>query len=469
MRWVKGTIFGRVVSNAALLLLAIAGLESCAARAHTQFPEGGEPVQRDVPYEGAFGSPDPPKPPLPPTQKPVDPTVAAALDVLWQRPSPTGPPPVPVPQPTAIRIEGKGPVIQVLPGPPAFPEKIPTRLQTVFPGKVPFSNNVKELSKGTFRAVAIDNTANDTKLSKDSMEVEIAFTDAEGDEWRIEQVTLAPLSPNPIAEPWYGGVVIGTRYHGQTGNGTPAEPLVHCELCSWGWSDIYKNGTRVASSALLHIMLTSDVRGEDFTYMCYDCASNPVREVHVIVPPAAYLPAPGGFLHIMWENAEWERGSPAVMKEAMAKLDQNVPTIELSAVPHLRWDQKEIRIQAGQKYRLLVHNNDPISFHQFSLHAMPAGAGHHAQPPDARHEHGAAAGGTGPLWKPGDKRHKHGKDDPPAPRHVFFPLPQGSTWATFVMFEKPGEYEFMCPVGNHYRRGMEGKFIVTGGGEGGAR
>jgi uncharacterized cupredoxin-like copper-binding protein len=453
---------------AAISTLSFVFLFSAACQGVTASSEDendGE-FERDIPYSGAFGPEKPPKPPLPPMQTPIDPWVMATLDVWYERPSPKGPEPIPLDDPQAIYIEGENPVIQVLPGPPAFPEKIPKRLQTVMPKKVPFSNNVKQLSSGTFRAVAYDRTFNDTKISDDSMATEIAFTDFEGNEWRIEQVTLAPISPNPIMEPWFGGVTIDRPYHGHTGNGTPAEPLVRCMLCSWGWADIYKNDKRVASSALLHIMLTSDVRGDDFNYQCYDCKDNPVREVHVIVPPSTYLPSPGGFLHVMWENASWERGSPDQIAQLAPDLEreqEDIPTIELSAKPYLAWDKQEIHVETGKKYRLLVHNNDPSSFHQFHLHSHPEGEGHKGEQ-DLRHEHAATAGGIGPLWRPHQgqhgQAHQHQHGSPPAPASVFFPLPQGSTWATFVQFDKPGEYEFMCPVSNHYRRGMHGKFIV---------
>ena len=429
-----------------------------------------EEIARSVPYEGSFG---PTAPPMPASamQKPLEPWVKAALDVWYQRPSPKGPPPIALASPKAIYVVGRNPVIQVLPGAPAFPDKIPSRLQTVMPEKVPYSNNVKRLRRGTIRLVALDRTLNDTKTSSDSMAIEASFTDAEGAEWRIEQVMLAPISPNPVAEPWFGGLAIDTLYHGETGNGTPAEPLVNCAMCSWGWADIYKNGKRVASSALLHIMVTSDTRGRNFAYQCYDCTKNPVREVHLIVPPMFHLPSPGGFLHVMWENAEVRRGTPERIQAIAPRLGEDIPTIELAAAPYLTWDRKEIRVKAGQKYRLVVHNQDPSSFHQFHLHSEPSGAGHHEQPGGVRHEEGAAAGGIGPLWKPGEPGGADEKmtDDPPGPRHVFLALPQGATWATMVMFEKPGEYEFMCPVANHYRRGMHGKFIVTASGEGSAQ
>lgn len=412
----------------------------------------------DIPYENRFGPSDPPRPP---SQTPLDRTIVAALDVLYERPSPRGPEAIPIDEPRGIVIEGAGPVVQALPGPPAFPDRIPARLKAVSPEQIPFSNNVRELSGGTFRAVAYDRTANDTKLSEDSMEAEISFTDQAGDQWRIEQAELAPLSPNPVAEPWFGGVVIDTPYHGQTGNGTPAEPQVRCMLCSWGWADVYKNGERVASSAPLHVMLTSDTRGDDFTYACYDCEDHPIRQVHVVVAPSAALPSPGGFLHVMWENAEWTVGSPDEIERSAPDLQEEVPTIELNAAPYLKWDRQEIEVEAGRKYRLVVHNQDPSSFHQFNLHSEPVKAGEEQErEADARHEEGMTSGGIGPLLTPEGERPAE-DPSPSAPKNVFFSLPQGSTWATFVQFDEPGEYEFMCPVGNHYRRGMEGKFIVA--------
>lgn len=457
------------VGWAASVLGAVAVLSGCATadtpRASAVLADTGSAEAAvgftNPPYSGAIGPSTPPPTPVPPGQKPIAPPIQAALNVLYDAPPAPGPEPIPANPPQALYVVGKDPVIQALPGPPAFPDKIPKTLQAVMPPKVPFSNNIKRLKGGTFRMVSYDRTANDTKLSQDSMDVEISFTDAEGAQWRIEQAAIAPLSPSPVTEPWFGGVAIDVLYHGDTGQGTPAEPKLLCLHCSWGWADVYKNGTRVASSAPLHVMVSSDTRDDsnNFRYYGYDTTANPVREVHVIVAPSAALPSPGGFLHVMWENAEIRRGTPEQIAAIAPKLSEDVPTIELTAVPHLRWDKEEIRVKAGQKYRLLVHNMDPVSFHQFRLHSTPAGKGHHGGS-DARHEETMTAGRIGPLWKPGDKEH-HGKGDPPAPKHVFFPILEGMTWATMVEFDKPGEYEFMCPVANHYRRGMKGKFIVT--------
>jgi uncharacterized cupredoxin-like copper-binding protein len=420
-------------------------------------------VLRNVPYGGAFGPSDPPLTPEEPIQLPeqLSPAELAALDVWYERPSPTGPAPIAVTPPKAIYAVGKGPVVQILPGPAVFPDKLSERYKVTRPDGIPYSNNTRVLPRGEIRFVAVDRTAYDTKLSLDSMDIEISLTDFEGNEWRIEQVTLAPISDEVIPEPWFGGVIIDTPFHGHTGFASPALPLVRCMMCSYGWADVYKNGKRVRSSALMHVMLTTDSRDDsnNFNYYDYDVTDMPIRQIHIDLFPENHLPSPGGFLHVTWENAEWQIGTPEEIKAIAPEMGEDIPTITLSAAPHLRWDQQEIHVKAGQRYRLLVHNDDPASFHQFYLQSKPMAAEAHAQPSGVHHNETYTAGRIGGLWKPGDPEYKEG--DPPAPEKVFFPLPQGSTWATFVTFEKPGEYEFVCPVGNHMRRGMHGKFVVT--------
>jgi uncharacterized cupredoxin-like copper-binding protein len=446
-------------------------------RAMITMPDGR--VVRNVPYSGAFGPSDPPIPPVYGLQLPeaLSSAERGTFDLWYERPVPKGPAPIPVEEPKAVYAVGKGPVVQILPGPAVFPDKIPEQLKIAYAKDIPYSNNTRVLPRGEIRFVAVDRTANDTKLSLDTLQIEISLTDHEGNDWYIEQVSLAPISDKNALEPWLGGVAIDTPFHGHSGLASPALPLIRCMMCSYGWADVYKNGERVASSALLHVMLSTDTRDDDnnFAYYSYDTTQNPIRQIHIDLHPMNHLPSPGGFLHVTWENAEWQLGTPEEIQAVAPKIGHGpeIPTINLAAVPHLRWDQQEIHLKAGQKYRLLVTNDDPVSFHQFHVHDEPTAAGHHEQ--GARHTETMTAGRIGKLWKPGDpdvmggykhgntKGHQHGEAE--APHKNFFPLAEGSTWATFVKFDKPGEYEFTCPVMNHARRGMRGKFIVTAEGD----
>lgn len=185
---------------------------------------------RPIPYEGALPS-DNPQQGMP--QKPLDANAQAALKTLYQRPAVMGPPPIAKKSPVALNITGIGPIIEVLPGPSVFADKLPPILREAMPEMTPYSNNVVRLPKGEVRITAVDRTANDTKLSQDEMELEATFTDNEGHDWKIVQLALAPLSPKPDSEPWFGGVATDMLYHGQTGNGTPLEPLVKAALLSW--------------------------------------------------------------------------------------------------------------------------------------------------------------------------------------------------------------------------------------------
>ncbi|MEW5930512.1 MAG: multicopper oxidase domain-containing protein, partial [Gemmatimonadota bacterium] len=388
---------------------------------------------------------------------------AAALDVLYERPSPPGPPPVPLLRPRAVYARGRGPVIQVLPGDLVFAGHLPPTVRTALPAKGPFSNRVVRLPRGEVRFVAFDRTLNDTRTSADSMEIEVEFTGRDGARWRILQSALAPLSPDPVGEPWFGGVVTDTTLHGESGRATPAEPWLVCAMCSWGWADVWRNKKKVASAVPLHVMLSSDVRDDarGFAYACYDCRERPVREVHVIVPPSALLPTPGGFLHVMWEDAEWRGGTPAEVARTAPKLGTEMPTVTLRAVPYLQWSDTAIHLEAGKRYRLVLHNDDPSSAHAMHLHMTPGhGHGHGGEGQRGSRAHGSDMHGT--FTAPED-------GFPAADGEVKVPLPPAETWVTTVEFEKPGEYHFYCPVWNHHARGMTGKFVVSapGGGVGG--
>lgn len=403
-------------------------------------PLGTAAAAQDAPpYRGALPPGDPP-----PDPRVHDPQVAAALDVLYQRPSPDGPPPVPA-TPRAVYAVGRGPVIQALPGPMPFAEHLPAIARTAMPAQGPYSNTVRRLSGGDIRFAGFDLTRNDTQLSRDSFAVHAEFTDAQGAHWRVEGTRVAPLSMDPAGDPWYGGVVVDTTLHGQTGRNTPAEPAVTCAMCAWAWADVYKNGRRVQSSALLHVMLTSDVRDDanGFRYACYDCTDRPVREIHLILPPSNYLPAPGGFLHVMWENAEIVRGSPGEVAARAPRLQEPAQDLVINAVEYLDWDRTEVRLRAGQTYRLILNNRDASAHHAFHLHSGGHGHGEESR---GGHGHGGGHGDVG--------------DVPQGP----IPLPQASQWVTMIRFDRPGEYEFMCPVNNHHRRGMKGRFIVEAAG-----
>ena len=135
--------------------------------ASCQTPQQDQQSASVVPYEGALPPGDPPRTPLPPTQRPLEPWVHAALDAHYERPAPRGREPIPLRPAKAIYVEGRSPVIQAMPGPAVFNDRVPQHLQTAMPREGPYSNAVRRLPRGTIRLAAVDSTLNDTRISVD--------------------------------------------------------------------------------------------------------------------------------------------------------------------------------------------------------------------------------------------------------------------------------------------------------------
>jgi hypothetical protein len=137
----------------------------------------------------------------------------------------------------------------------------------------------------------------------------------------------------------------------------------------------------------------------------------------------ANLPTPGGFLHVMWHESEFQRAEPAAMEANPPVRLPDYRTVTLDAVNHLQWSDTRIDLRVREPVRLVLNNMDPASFHGFHV-STPQGV-------------------------------------------VEVPLEQGSQWVTSLVFDQPGEYEFWCPVANHRGRGMYGRFVVAEGVPGG--
>lgn len=462
----------------ALLLLV---LGSCGT---SPTPEASTPVAgTDVPPDAERGASPQPVPrgvvgyrgPLPPADPPgegmgTDAARAAwlpeVLDMLYERPSGRAPAAIARPEPRAVFAEATGAPLRVLPATMPFIDSVPAMMRTALPPRGPFSDRVERTRAGSVRLLAVDRTLNDTPASRDSMQVEVRFTDSDSSEWRIVQAGLASLSPNPVGEPWLGGVAAGVEYHGTSGRGTAAMPRVWCEMCSWGWADVWRDGARIASGVPLHLMVTSATRGEPGaggTYTCYDCTENPVRELHLMIPPSAGLPTPGGFLHLLWPEADVREDRPAALTASTEPVGEPWPVIRLRAVPYLEWSDTVIQVEAGQRYTLILDNQDPTAHHVFHLHGGGEGHGHEGggqegqarQEQQAGHEHGGHGRGEGSR----SERPAHGL--PAFEGEIRVPLPPGPPWMTTLEFSEPGSYHFGCPVENHEARGMRGRFVVS--------
>jgi len=211
----------------------------------------------------------------------------------------------------SIRVTGGGPVIQILPGPFPFPDSVAPVLPQFGAERAslesqaksgPYSNNVARIGG------AFDLTAWDRGAVRDSVSGAAEFTTRDGARWRLVmdrvQTTDVPHHPR------FGGVILGLYYHGDTGVHTPLVPTIKSAVALWAFGHLYRNGTLVTDSAMVHVMLLSRTRrASDFALDCWNCSKNPIDELQLQVTPAPGAPqfdAPGGFLFVNWETSRGE-------------------------------------------------------------------------------------------------------------------------------------------------------------------
>lgn len=222
--------------------------------------------------------------------------------------------------PQTIQLTGGGPVLQILPGPAPYAQQA-MRFVRSMPGEMPqakkqqmqkiarmgpFSNRVARIS-GDFQA-----TLTDSGETGDRAAGTAEFTTQDGAKWRVVLTGVDPTGDPPM-EPHWGGVGTNRLLHGTSGHHNPFVPKVN-SIAMWGMADVWRNGEQVQTAAPVHVMLTSHTRNpRNFNYQCYDCTGRPMDELHLIMMPKGdtdKYQAPGGFLHIMWEQSSAQMMAP---------------------------------------------------------------------------------------------------------------------------------------------------------------
>lgn len=210
-------------------------------------------------------------------------------------------------------VTGGGTVIQSLPGPSYFAdsarpivEKAPPeqrRMLEMMGRNGPFSDKTAVIS-GEFRGTFWDRGT----TGRDSVSAVATFRSQDGAQWRAVIDRIMP-EDMPM-EPHWGGVGTDLTYHGATGLGMPFVPQVRTMLSFYGMSQLYRNDQLVDSSAMTHVMFSSQTqgraRGSEYAYLCWDCTKNPIEQLHLMVmPPSGKMyQLPGGIIHVMWQKSQ---------------------------------------------------------------------------------------------------------------------------------------------------------------------
>lgn len=218
-------------------------------------------------------------------------------------------------QKSAISVTGGGPVIQILPGPawtgdsaaqvisraPAPQQKMLTMMAT----KGPFSDETADIS-GSFAGTFWDRGPEPG--AGDSVSALATFKTEDAASWRVVIDRVAPQDGGPM-DPHWGGVGTDVTYHGATGLGVPLVPTVRAAVSYYGMAHVYRNEKLIDDNAPVHVMLTSQTRGETrghpYGYLCWDCTKNPVEQLHLmLMPPEGRMyQVPGGVIHVMWQKS----------------------------------------------------------------------------------------------------------------------------------------------------------------------
>ncbi|MFQ5719755.1 MAG: hypothetical protein ACE5IK_09400 [Acidobacteriota bacterium] len=207
---------------------------------------------------------------------------------------------------TELAVKADKIAYQALPAPAVFRSQVPDSLRANLPpDPTPFGNRVQKIS-GSISIQAWDRTE-ETRAkppyTDDAAQVTATFTTADGARWKVVQTEIAARKPDGSSH-LFAGLGTNVIVHGDTGKENPLMPKMNAALSMWGPAKVYKDGELVKDDAVLHIMVTSRARtASDFRYQRYDRTGGPVDEVHLFLNPKNHLPAPGGFLHIMWERA----------------------------------------------------------------------------------------------------------------------------------------------------------------------
>ncbi len=184
---------------------------------------------------------------------------------------------------------------------------------TAAPG--PFSDNFKMI-EGTFNLEAVDATLIDGMSTEDKVDFTASFTGPDGKQYSLKILMVIPMGPD---HPFLGGVATNFMQHGMTGIGTKLMPTMYVYVAFWGVGELSIDGEVVASNRIVHGMISSNVRDEEYKLVFDDGVDNSKIHFHLILPNIEVTPdgpqtspvptgfeMPNGmeqpFLHIMYED-----------------------------------------------------------------------------------------------------------------------------------------------------------------------
>ncbi|AFE06354.1 hypothetical protein COCOR_05409 [Corallococcus coralloides DSM 2259] len=145
----------------------------------------------------------------------------------------------------------------------------------------------------------------------------------------VQAMSRAPAGPLPPPPPHLieGGVLMGTPIYGETGIGWRATTRAHAAMAVWGIGSVWRNGTLLTDSALVHAAaLDAGTYSDDDTTRLLREARPGDTELVVVVwnlPPQA---EPRGFIQFLYDNVSIEVEGARVPSLAVVPTTGELPS-----------------------------------------------------------------------------------------------------------------------------------------------
>ncbi|RKI19381.1 hypothetical protein D7Y15_04870 [Corallococcus sp. AB030] len=152
----------------------------------------------------------------------------------------------------------------------------------------------------------------------------------------VQSMSPVPAGPLPPPPPHLieGGVLMGTPIYGETGIGWRATTRAHAAMAVWGIGSVWRNGTLLTDSALVHAAaLDAGTFSDDDTTRLLREARPGDTELVVVVwnlPPQA---EPRGFIQFLFDNVSIEVEGTRVPSLAVVPTTGEMPSSLATLTP----------------------------------------------------------------------------------------------------------------------------------------
>ncbi|WP_375760488.1 hypothetical protein [Corallococcus exercitus] len=151
-----------------------------------------------------------------------------------------------------------------------------------------------------------------------------------------QAMSRAPAGPLPPPPPHLieGGVLMGTPLYGETGIGWRATTRAHAAMAVWGIGSVWRNGTLVTDSALIHAAaLDAGTYSDDDTKRLLRDARPGDAELVVVVWNLPTQVEPRGFIQFLFDNVAIDVEGARVPSVAVVPTTGELPASLASLTP----------------------------------------------------------------------------------------------------------------------------------------